>query len=94
MSTRPIPYERVDTFFWSYVGTAPTGFVCDDEVVSARKFLILDKAVQWIARHVKVGDEMPRILAYGDDDVLYWLRNREGTERVALDSYGNPNFDF
>lgn len=93
MSAHPIPYERVDTLFWSCVGTAPEWFVCDEEVVSARRFLALDKAVAWIGRHVGTDDDLPRILARGEDGVLYWVRNRNGTELVRLNSFGNPDFD-
>lgn len=87
-STRPIPFNTVDTLFWSYAGTAPEWFVCDEEVVSAKQFASVGSANEWMRRR-QDGREMPRVLAVGDNGSLYWLTNGH---HVLLNAFGNPDF--
>lgn len=88
-SQRPIPFQNVHTMFWSHVGDAPDWFACDEEVVDAKKFCTIEKALEWIERLRKSGREIPRVIATGDDGRLYWLYNEE---RVVLNAFGNPDF--
>lgn len=92
MSVRPIPFQRVDTMFWSHVGTVPEWFVADEDVVSARMFSSVEKATEWAARVLARGEEIPRIVARGQDGVMYWVRNVG--ELIALNAFGNPDFSI
>ncbi len=90
MNTRPIPLNRVDTMFYACVGTAPEWFVRDEVVVSARKFSSVERALEWAARVVARGEEISRIVAPGEDGVMYWVRSAD--ERIALNAFGVPDF--
>lgn len=91
MSVRPIPYQRVETMFYSHVGTAPEWFVRDEEIVSTRKFSSIESASEWAARVLARGEEIPRIVAQDKyDGVMYWIRSVD--ERIALNAFGVPDF--
>ena len=90
MNARPIPFNRVDTMFYACVGTAPEWFARDEEVVSARKFSTVASALEWAARALARGQEISRIVAPGEDGVMYWVRSVD--ERIALNAFGVPDF--
>lgn len=91
MSSRPIPFNKVQTMFWSYTGTAPEWFERDDNAVEAYKFGSLEKANEWMERRLAAGRELPeRVIAMGEDGRMYWMR--EGSDPIQVDMYGNPDF--
>lgn len=89
MSRRPIPYKKTETLFWTYVGTAPEWFVCDEEVVDAKLFSSIENAEEWIRRREEDGLSLPRVLACTNEGNMYWLTHGV---RVALNAFGNPDF--
>jgi hypothetical protein len=90
-SRRPIPYNKQETMFCSYVGQAPSWFKCDDKMVEAYRFSSFSNARLWMHRR-RVGEFPPveRVIAMGEDGCLYWMR--EDDEPIVLHALGYPDF--
>ena len=90
---RPIPFVRVQTFFWSADNGGeenPGWFHVDTSPVDSIRFMNVESGLEWIRRRRNEGREIPRVLAVDNSQALCWLNEEHGL--IRLNSFGNPVF--
>ncbi len=90
--SRPIPFNRTETFFWSNVGEHPEWFTNDSAPVETCRLPNIQLGLEWMQRRRDSERDIPRVIAPDDTGTLYWLTEQHGP--VRLNAFGNPDFEY
>lgn len=90
--SRPIPFNRIETFFWTSNGEKPEWFVNDTVPVETCKLPNITRALEWMQHRRDKGQAVPRVIAPDETGTLFWLHEHHGP--IRLNAFGNPDFVY
>jgi len=88
--SRHVPFNRVQTFFYSNDGTSPQWFANDSDQVETCQFSNINLGLEWVRRRRDTGMPYRRAIASDETGTTYWLHEHHGL--IRLDVFGNPDF--
>ena len=90
--SRPIPFKRMETFFWTSNGQNPEWFTEDDAPVDTCQLPNIQLGLEWMKRRRDHGQAVPRVIAPDESGVFFWLHEQHGP--IRLTAFGNPDFEY
>jgi hypothetical protein len=88
--SRSIPFNRIQTFFYSNDGTSPQWFQNDSDMIETCLFSNINLGLEWVQRRRDAGMSYRRAIASDETGTTYWLHDQHGL--IRLDAFGNPDF--
>jgi hypothetical protein len=90
--SRPIPFKRIETFFWTCNGENPEWFVNDAAPVDTCQLPNIQLGLEWMQRRRDRVQANPRVVAPDETGAMFWLHEQHGA--IRLNAFGNPDFAY